>query len=393
MGSSLALFLARRGVQVTLIDKAAQPLTAASRWNEGKIHLGYLYSADQSLRTADALLPGGLSFKRLTEELIGCSLERATTQEDDLYLVHRESVVTPDVVGRYFEEVSTRARSHPDGSDYFVNLAEAKIRALSSRQLETLADTRRVVAGFRVPERSVSTNWIADRYVEALAAEPGIQLVLNTRVIAARPVEDSLDGCWHLNSKPILRGSFDYVINALWEGKLLVDVKAGLNPEAGWSHRYRLAVFVHTSRELDVQNAVVAVGPFGDVKNYTGRDFYLSWYPVGLVAQGEALSPPALPDFGRLLSDSIIESVAGELGSLIPAVTKIIANGQTKLVEGGWVFAIGQGALSNPLSTLHRRHEFGFRRRGSYVSVDTGKYSVAPWLARRIVDELCDNRG
>jgi glycine/D-amino acid oxidase-like deaminating enzyme len=198
MGSSLALFLARRGVQVTLIDKAAQPLTAASRWNEGKIHLGYLYSADQSLRTADALLPGGLSLKRLTEELIGCSLERATTQEDDLYLVHRESVVTPDVVGRYFEEVSTRARSHPDGSDYFVNLTEAKIRALSSRQLETLADTRRVVAGFRVPERSVSTNWIADRYVEALAAEPGIQLVLNTRVIAARPVEDSLDGCWHL---------------------------------------------------------------------------------------------------------------------------------------------------------------------------------------------------
>src|SRR5262245_10836082 len=122
MGSSLALFLARHGVHVTLIDKAARPFAAASRWNEGKIHLGYLYSADHSLRTVDALLPGGLSFKRLTEELIGCSLERATTYEDDLYLVHRDSVVTPDIIGRYFEEVSTRGRSHPDASNYLVNL-------------------------------------------------------------------------------------------------------------------------------------------------------------------------------------------------------------------------------------------------------------------------------
>ena len=45
-------------------------------------------------------------------------------------------------------------------------------------------------------------------------------------------------------------------------------------------------------RVVDVPSAIVAVGPFGDVKNYNGRDFYLSWYPLGLVAEGSEVAPP-----------------------------------------------------------------------------------------------------
>jgi len=45
MGSSTALFLARRGAAVTLFDAAPAPFSCASRWNEGKIHLGFLYSS------------------------------------------------------------------------------------------------------------------------------------------------------------------------------------------------------------------------------------------------------------------------------------------------------------------------------------------------------------
>ena len=52
MGSSAALLLSRRGAAVTLFDAQQRPLAGASRWNEGKIHLGFLYSADPSLRTA-----------------------------------------------------------------------------------------------------------------------------------------------------------------------------------------------------------------------------------------------------------------------------------------------------------------------------------------------------
>ena len=60
-------------------------------------------------------------------------------------------------------------------------------------------------------------------------------------------------------------------------------------------------------------------------------------------------------------------------------------------LEGGWVYAAGQGALSDPASSLHRRNEFGIVRLGSYISVDTGKYSTAPWMARKIADSVMLN--
>ena len=67
------------------------------------------------------------------------------------------------------------------------------------------------------------------------------------------------------------------VVNALWEGPLAIDVTWG------WSlsvvHRFRRCAFVRTREVVDVPGAIVAVGPFGDMKNYNGRDFYLSWYP------------------------------------------------------------------------------------------------------------------
>jgi hypothetical protein len=73
---------------------------------------------------------------------------------------------------------------------------------------------------------------------------------------------------------------------------------------------------------------------------------------------------------------------------LIPSVGKVASVAEEATVEGGWVFAIGQGTLSDAQATIHRRHQFGIRRRGTYFSVDTGKYSVAPWLAKQVADAI-----
>ena len=99
MGVSTALLLARRGVSVVLMDAETAPLRRASRWNEGKIHLGFLYAGDPSLETARRVLPGGLAFKPMVESLTGTSLAPVITSHDDTYLVHRDSVV--DVVPTY----------------------------------------------------------------------------------------------------------------------------------------------------------------------------------------------------------------------------------------------------------------------------------------------------
>lgn len=35
---------------------------------------------------------------------------------------------------------------------------------------------------------------------------------------------------------------------------------------------------------IDTPSVIIATGPFGDIKNYNKRDFYLSWYPTGLLS-------------------------------------------------------------------------------------------------------------
>jgi hypothetical protein len=251
-----------------------------------------------------------------------------------------------------------------------------------------IGNTRHILGGFRVPERSVNTNWIADRYLDAIDAGQRIEQMLNMRVIGVKPTEASIHGRWAIQSQPPLDGAYDVVINALWEGKLAVDAKAGVKIQPGWSHRYRLALFLRTTHRVEAPNAVLALGPFGDLKNYSGNDFYLSWYPAGLVAEGESLDPPTLPLIDDAARETLVGSVITQLGRLIPSVNSVMAAAKDIVVQGGWVFAVGHGLLSDSRSTLHRRYAFGVQRHGSYVSIDTGKYSVAPWLARRLSNEI-----
>ncbi|MCD2444192.1 FAD-binding oxidoreductase [Agromyces sp. SYSU K20354] len=385
MGSALAINLARRGLDVTLFDREAAPMAATSRWNEGKIHLGYLYGADPTTATAEHILPGGLLFGHYARELVG-DLDGHITADDDIYLLHRDSVVGADVMRAKFDAISELIQRHPDAARYLVDVSDAKVTDLAPAELSDIAGEG-IVAGFRVPERSVDTRWFANRLAEAVAAEPGVTSRLGTTVLAAEPI-DAPDGRWRVRTDGG-DDDFDVVVNALWSGRLTVDTTAGLAPQGPWNHRYRLCVFIRTRAEHDVPSTIVAVGPFGDVKNYNGRDFYLSWYPVGLVAEGAELEldAPALPTGPDL--EAFIDDVRVALERVMPGVGRVFDDAVDTIVHGGFVFAQSRGgALDDPSSGLHRRDRYGVERRGAYYSVDTGKYSTAPWSASRLAAEI-----
>ena len=383
MGCSLAMFLARRGADVSLIDEADAPCARTSRWNEGKIYLGYLYAGDPSLSTARKMLTGGLAFRPLVEDLVGTSIADAMTSQDDLFLVHRDSVVKADAMSRYFDAVSELIRSHPDAASYPADVSQARSYALSARELAAVSGSPLIVAGFRVPERSIQTQWLADRFAGAVLAEPYIAFLANTRVLAARTVE----GGWAVDGTRPIEARFDIVINALWEGRIAIDRTAGVASDADVSYRYRLALFVRTNQPIVLPNAVIATGPFGDVKNYNGTDFYLSWYPAGLIANAAGPTPPALPPQEGATDANVANETFTALAPLLPDVRDVQSHVSELTVEGGWVVAPGTGVLSDPTSKLHQRDRFGVRRYGSYITVDTGKYSTAPWLAKTIADE------
>ena len=285
-----------------------------------------------------------------------------------------------------FEEISGLITEHPDAARYLVDVSDARVTELAADELRGMAGAD-IVAGFRVPERSVDTRWVADRLAAAVASESGVTLRLGTTVTGVEPSESGA-GEWRVRADDGSDEDVDIVVNALWNGRLAIDVTAGLTPEPPWTHRYRNCLFVRTRSERDLASALVAIGPFGDVKNYNGRDFYLSWYPVGLVAEGNELEleAPALPSGSE--AEAFIARVRAALEPLMPGVGPVLDDAESVIVHGGFVFARGAGALDDPRSGLHRRDRYGVQRLGSYYSVDTGKYSTAPSLARELATEI-----
>jgi glycine/D-amino acid oxidase-like deaminating enzyme len=381
MGCSLALLLARRGARVTLIDAAPAPFTRASRWNEGKIHLGFLYAGDPSLATARKLVPGALRFRPIVEELIGRSIAPVISRADDIYLAHRDSIAPADAMETYIARVDDLVRGHGEGDGYLADLKPS--RRLTRAELAAMTDSADIMGGFVVPERSVQTHVLADWFLDAIKAQPEITTHFSCRVTGLTQRDDG----WRISATPALDEPFDIVINALWEGRTAIDATAGIPDGETWSYRYRRILFVRTSRPCDLPSAMIATGPFGDIKNYNGRDLYVSWYPAGLAidttdvaAQGEPANDPAM-------QRALIERMLLGLAPYFPGLRGVLDDAQI-VVGGGWVVAPGRGTLADATSDLHRRDRFGVRRSGSYISVDTGKYSTAPWLAQRIADEV-----
>jgi glycine/D-amino acid oxidase-like deaminating enzyme len=376
MGCCAALFLTRAGWRVTLIDRA-NVMCGASRWNEGKVHLGYLYSADPSGSSAAKMIDGGLAFKPLLNQLIGRDIAPAVSSRDDIYLVHPASVVSAGRMQAYFDQLDDVLAGR-DAAGYPGPIRRSRV--LSPEEARVLSGGE-IREGFSVCERSVDTRLIADWVAEAIEREPGITVMPGTQVTGVREQAS----CWTIISTPDVSERFDFVINCSWESLLAIDRTAGLEPEPGWSHRHRLSLFIETDRLVDVPSIVLAAGPFGDIKNYNGRRFYLSWYPAGLIAESGELAPPAIPPVSQ---DQIARAIRRGLEDMLPPVARIFDAASTVTVAGGWVFAQGEGPLSDPVSTIHRRDRFGIRQAGTYFSVDTGKYSTAPWLAERLASQL-----
>jgi glycine/D-amino acid oxidase-like deaminating enzyme len=371
LGSSVAILLARKGCSVTLFEGSDRPLNRAGRWNEGKIHLGYLYAADRSLNTARKLIPGGLAFQTIVEGLIETSIKPHLTPEDECFLVHADSVVDPESMFRHAKAVWAIA----DG----MGAARARPTLIPQNELGQISASPKILAGYRIPERSVDTNWLADRLVDRLASDRGIELRCNCFVTSL----SEENGRWRVSTGDGVFGGFDAVINALWEGRSAIDQAAGLTSDEIFTYRYRVSVFLKVP-DTSLRNVLIATGPFGDVKNYDGHSVYLSWYPVGLLRQCRQKHVPDTPVLEPDKEREICGRIVDELGRYFPAVVQLPKTAEQILVRGGWIVAPGEGALSDPQSSLHRRDELGIVRCGNYYSVATSKYSVAPWLATQI---------
>src|SRR5829696_3459094 len=148
-GCCIALELASRGLPVTLVDENAELLTRTAVANEGKVHLGYMYAADPSLRTARTMMAGALAFAPFLRRHLGADVA-LTTSKPAAYAVHRDSQHGPDAVAGYLagvHDLVADAAAAP-GAAYLGGDVSAAVRRWSPAEVSERFDPEHAVAVF-----------------------------------------------------------------------------------------------------------------------------------------------------------------------------------------------------------------------------------------------------
>jgi glycine/D-amino acid oxidase-like deaminating enzyme len=392
-GAGLALELARRGIQVTLIDQDPRPLNRASLRNEGKIHLGFIYANDRSRTTAFLQLEGALRFRSILSCWIGQGDDWLVPSAPFHYLVARDSLVSADQLAKHYAAIDQqcRVRFEQDAKlDYLGVRPQSLVRPLEDSEIADYFDSARFAAGFATAERAVDTEVLAEALRRALAQSANITFLPShtARTISEKQDEfcvegDGPAGVWSIRAHQ--------VANAMWERRLGFDRQLGIPPPEHLLHRLKFRVIGRIPRELRTAPSVsMVLGRYGDMVIRTDGTAYLSWYPAGLRGWSHDLEPPE--DWNPACRGEVSSSQAGEIASQIQRGIEdwcpAIAQFEPLQVDAGAIVAVGQSDVDDPDSGLHNRSRIGVTSHGGYHSVDPGKLTTAPLFAIEAADRV-----
>ena len=144
-GVSTALILAESNFQIDLYEQKAGPLFGASGANEGKIHLGYVYAMDQSLKTARTMLRGAASFRPVLERWVSSTVFEKDISAPFIYAVPHSTMLNADLIRAHVLQVSQQAQQF---GAQVMRAHDASIREFRSSELESLFNPEHISTAF-----------------------------------------------------------------------------------------------------------------------------------------------------------------------------------------------------------------------------------------------------
>jgi glycine/D-amino acid oxidase-like deaminating enzyme len=389
-GIGAALELARRGARVDLIERRGALMLGASRENEGKVHLGFVYANDDTLETARLMSAGAFSFGPTLARWLERDVSTVLASRPFHYAVHRDSLLDPDDLAGRYEAIGRLVRSAASqpGTDYFGVRDAHRARRLSRAEAARLFDDRLVRGAFETAEIAIDPDAVADQLVARVTADPRVEVRTGTRVVAARQLGSRVRLTLDIGGEEHTE-EYHHVVNCAWCGRVAIDATIGVRPEGPWSFRRKRFLRVPAPATAEVPSVTIVLGGFGDVVRYAGGDLFLSWYPVGCLGIERGLTPnPAPPD-----SPDVREGIVERLREIVPSLGGVspdeLARGE---LRSGVIFALGTTDVDDPASLFHRRCAVGPRSFGRYHTVDTGKYTLAPLFAEQVAERILPAR-
>jgi hypothetical protein len=123
---------------------------------------------------------------------------------------------------------------------------------------------------------------------------------------------------------------------------------------------------------------------------YPRANTYISWYPACMRGWTDAVSvPPEWEDAcaGRI-DASARDRIAQEALSGFEEVVTGMVHTKIDVVDAGVIFSWGKTDIDDPDSELHERFHIGVQQHDGYFSIDTGKFTCAPFFAQQFLDCL-----
>ncbi len=397
-GASIALELARRGQQVTLVERDPLPMNRASLRNEGKIHLGLIYAADPTFETAALQLKGALHFQRLLRAWLGAGADTIGVSTPFTYLVAHDSLLDADALGEHYELLAETCRDLLRSDrrlDYLGFKPEWFATRASAGELARTFRGSEIAAGFLTEERAIDTDALAAAVCQAVLHHPRIAFVPNFTVkeIQRRPTGIEVSGAdAQGKARRIVAGQ---VVNATWEQRMRLDQSVGLQPLEGWLHRLKYRVIVRLPRAArDCPSATMVLGRYGDVVIRPNGTAYVSWYPSGLQGWSHEVAPPE--EWDAPCRGAAHPQTASDIGAEIlrhvSAWYPAMGESAIREVDAGVVLAHGRTDVDDRGSGLHHRTSIGVSGDAEYMSVNPGKLTTAPLFACEAVDRLLGAR-
>jgi glycine/D-amino acid oxidase-like deaminating enzyme len=390
-GVCVALALAKRGIGVDLYDLNPLPMLGASLHSEGKLHLGFVYANDPHYSTPQVMLDGSLTFAPIIDYLTMHTLADLQNSTPFDYVVAANSLLDPDAVEEHFAGIAAAIaeRGFDSRSDYLGRPLGQAYSRCTGEEMAGRYNRKSVSAVFKTAERAVPTSAVATLLRSAVANEKRIRFIPYTEVIAAQ-IEPARGVNLTIRTAGKMAARFHPVaVNCLWDGRLGVDASAGILPQRPWLFRYKATLHVRApdAQALQLPSATLILGPYGDVVNFGGGDFYVSWYPRFKLGETDGLDGRQL----HALLDGVDREAMSRDGikamaAYIPDMSSLLARSSVFEIGGGVIFAWGSTDVCDPSSELHQRFAIGVEHHGPYLSIDTGKYCTAPMFAMQAAD-------
>lgn len=391
LGTCLSLELANRGYQVELFEAHSEAVRKASYVNEGKIHLGFIYAMDRDFHTSRQMIVGAVHFMDHLQRWISVDPEQVISTPFH-YCIHKGSLATGDQLHPHYQhcaDVFDEVSSH-FGKKYLGLFDKVFAERLPKSKLDSVVNPEYIDDVFVTSEYSVEPRAVAEKLRESLAQQPSVTLLTGARVNSVSRANGKLNV--HFTHEGVERTeTFDEVVNCTWNSLLAIDQTMGVEPLHGsWSFRYKFGnKILIPFQDSDFPSCTMVQGPFGDSVNFKDRGGFFSWYPIGRTGWSEDRLPP---DWDGSYSNGYREEIFlksfEELKNRVPALRNLSFPQEKVDPAGGVIFALGNTDVENADSKLHTRHEVGIRSFDGYHSVNTGKYTLVPYLAVKTADRL-----